>query len=54
MRIVGGVQVQGQKPPAPVRGLKGVGGGDGGEGEDDEAEEDGGAVEDLLPRNDIR
>lgn len=45
-------QVKGQKPPAPVRGLKGLGD-TGGAADDDEPEEEGGAPEDLLPRNDI-
>ena len=50
------VQVQGQKPSPPTRGLSPSG--DGGEEEGDEeedAEEDAGVnVADLVPRNDIR
>lgn len=46
-------QVKGQKPPAPVRGVKSAGEAGGGEEEEVEGEDDG-PVEDLVPRTDIR
>lgn len=50
--------MQGQSPPAPIRGTKKAGAGAGAEEEGDAAEEevDGGAgdIMDLLPRTDIR
>ncbi|KAK3102168.1 hypothetical protein FSP39_009299 [Pinctada imbricata] len=48
-------KVKGEKPPAPVRGLKSGGGGKDDDEDEDEAD-DGGeepAMEDLVPRNDI-
>lgn len=45
-------QIKGEKPPAPVRGLKSSAGDEDGEQEEEAAEEEV-KMEDLVPRNDI-
>ena len=47
--------MKGQKPPAPIRGVKPKEGGEADDGDEEEADEaDGPSMADLVPRNDIR